>query len=271
MINILFGGNSKVFDGILLCVLSMTKHCKDPLNIYILTADVTELNKNFTPITKKQIELINNILKQSNANSEATLIQLDNNFNDWILNSSNKLNSYTPFAFLRLFADKIESLPEKIIYLDTDIMINGDIKNLFNTNIDNIELAVVKDRYGKFFIKPSYFNSGMLLMNMKNIKNSNLLDNVRTYCSKKKMGFPDQTALNKFCKHKIYLPRKFNEQGRIKADTIVHHFSKRIKWFPIFKTMNIKPWQIDDVKNIYKCHAYDDIFNEYLNIKSNLK
>ena len=268
MINILFGGNSKVFDGILLCILSMTKHCNEPLNIYILTADVTELNSDYTPINNEQVQLLSKILKQSNPENKISLIKLNKEFNDWILNSSNKLNSYTPFAFLRLFADKIENLPNKIIYLDTDILINGNIKQLFDVDIDNYELAVVKDRYGKFFIKPNYFNSGMLLMNMKKIKDSQLLNKVRNYCSLKKLGFPDQSALNKFSKHKKFLPRKFNEQGKLKNDTIVHHFSKRIRWFPYFKTMNIKPWQIEDVKNIYKCHAYDDIFDDYLKIKS---
>ena len=167
MINILFGGNSKVFDGILLCVLSMTKHCNEPLNIYVLTADVTELNTLFTPITEEQIGVVENIIKKKNCNSKICLINLNKDFNNWILNSSNKLNSYTPFAFLRLFADVIENLPDKIIYLDTDIMLNGDISKLFSTNISNYELGVVLDRYGRFFIHPKYFNSGMLLMNLK--------------------------------------------------------------------------------------------------------
>ena len=109
----------------------------------------------------------------------------------------------------------------------------------------------------------------MLLMNMKKIKESNLLKKVRNYCTKKKMAFPDQTALNKICKNKIYLPRKFNEQGTLKNNTIVHHFSKKIKWFPVFHTTNIKPWNIEDVQKIYKCHAYDNIYEEFKKIKSN--
>ena len=57
----------------------------------------------------------------------------------------------------------------KIIYLDTDMMMNGDIKELFDIDISNHELGVVLDRYGRWFLSPKYFNAGMLLMNMKNI------------------------------------------------------------------------------------------------------
>lgn len=266
MINILFGGNYKVFDGILLCLISMTKHCNDPLNIFVLTADVTEINEEYKPLLKSQIDILEKVLKRKNINSRIQLIQLSQDFNNWVYSSSNKLNLYTPFAFLRLFADQIENLPDKIIYLDTDIMINGNIKELYDTDISNYEMAVVLDRYGRIFIRPNYFNSGMLLMNMNNIKESNLLERVRNMCSKKKMSFPDQSALNKFCKKKLYLPRKFNEQGKLKNNTIVQHFSKRMQWFPTLKTINIKPWHIEDVQKKFKIHVYNDVYDEYKEI-----
>ena len=117
MIHILFGGNEKVFDGILLCLLSMTKHTDSPLAIYILTADVSELNSQFKPLNEKQIDLLNNIVKRKNNQSYVSRMLLDNKFNTWVNLSKNKMNSYTPFAFLRLFADQIPELDEKIIYL----------------------------------------------------------------------------------------------------------------------------------------------------------
>ena len=105
---------------------------------------------------------------------------------------------------------------------------------------------------------------------MKKIKQTNLLKKVRNMCSNKKMGFPDQSALNKFCVEKLYLPRRFNEQGKLKTNTVVHHFCKRIRWFPFFHTINIKPWEIDSVRKQYNCHAYDDIYDEFLKLKATL-
>ena len=270
MINILFGGNYKVFDGILLCLLSMCKHTDEPLNIFILTADLQKINPEYKPINKQHISILNSVVKEKNIINNVSLIYADGEFEDWITNNKNQFSKYTPFAFLRLFADKA-NIPNKIVYLDTDIMINGDISKLFNVDISNYELGVVLDRYGRFFIKHNYFNSGVLLMNMQKIKETNLLVNVRNLCKNKKMIFPDQNALNKLCKKKLYLPRKFNEQGKLKKDTIIQHFSKRFSLIPFFHTINIKPWQIDLVHTKYKNFAYDDVYEEYLSIKNNLK
>lgn len=270
MVNILFGGNDKVFDGILLCLMSMTKHTSEDINVYILTADITEINAEYRPISQDKIKFLENYLKNKNPNNTVNLISMSEQLKNWILCSKNKLNVYTPYAFLRLFADSLKELPDKIIYLDCDIMINGDIKELYDIDITNYELGVVLDRYGHIFIKPKYFNSGMLLMNLKKIRETKLFDNVKKMCLEKKMGFPDQSALNMLTKAKLYLPRKFNEQGNLRKDTIIHHFCKRIKWLPFFHTQNVKQWHVDDVKNKYKIHQYDDIYDEYFKIKKDL-
>ncbi len=267
MINVLFGGNYKVFDGLLLALLSMAKHTKESLNIYVLTADVTELNPEYKPITEENIKQIEQILQAKNPENKITLIKLGNEFNDWIKSSKNKLNSYTPFAFLRLFAQNIDALPDKIIYLDCDVMLKGDIKELFNIDISNYEMGVVKDRYGRFFISPTYFNSGVLLLNLNRIRQTNLFERVKEMCLTKKMKMPDQTALNHLCEKVLYLPRRFNEQGDLKKNTVVQHFSMRFNIFPYLHGINIKPWHVDRVHKERKNFAYDDIYEEYFDIK----
>lgn len=268
MINLLFCGNLKVFKGILLCCLSICKHTSEPLNVYILTADLSHINSNYKPIANQNATLLENILQKTNKKSKVNLVKIGNYFEKWIFESKNKNNPYTPFAFLRLFADTVK-LPNKILYLDTDIMACGNIKELFNTNITNLEFAVVKDHLGKFFIKHNYFNSGVMLMNLTKMKQTNILEKARNICQQKKMAFPDQSALNKLAKYITFLPRKFNEQRNPKKDTILQHFCKRIQWLPFPKTINIKPWQIEKVKTIYKINNYNEIFKDYLNIINN--
>ena len=113
----------------------------------------------------------------------------------------------------RLFADMIPEIPYKIIYLDTDTIVNGDLKELFKIDITDYELACVDDLYNwlnpyRWKVK-HYFNSGVLLLNMKAIRKTKLFKNSREMVATKKMFSPDQDALNFIVKKKLVLPNKF--------------------------------------------------------------
>ena len=82
---------------------------------------------------------------------------------------------------LRLFADELPQIPDRILYLDDDIVIRGDITAFYKQNIKGIELVGVLDYWGRFFfhnIKTKrvfdYLNSGVLLLNMTKIKQTGL-------------------------------------------------------------------------------------------------
>ena len=72
---------------------------------------------------------------------------------------------------------------------------------------------------------------------------------------------PDQTALNLYAKRK-YLKRKFNEQRKIKKDTVVKHFCEAIKfYFPFWlHVYNIKQWNRDRMHNELKITMFDDLY-----------
>lgn len=69
MINILFCGNSKVFDGILTCSLSILKRTetKEPFKFFVYTMDLQDLNENYKPISSAQISFLENVIKKYNA------------------------------------------------------------------------------------------------------------------------------------------------------------------------------------------------------------
>ena len=52
-INVMFCGNDKVIDGMIIATLSIVKYCKKPLNIHIMTMDLSNIEKRFTPINEK--------------------------------------------------------------------------------------------------------------------------------------------------------------------------------------------------------------------------
>ena len=119
-------------------------------------------------------------------------------------NQKNLVNRYTPYALLRLLLDRVSIIPDKVLYLDTDTVINKSITGLYNTDIAQYEYAAVKDRYGRFFFNPFYCNTGVLLLNMAMIRKTNLFKKVVDLLNTKKVFLSDQTGINKMTKRKKY-------------------------------------------------------------------
>jgi len=267
MINILYCGNDKIFDGILISLLSICKYSKAQLNIFVITVDLTDIHKTYKAISQTQISFLEKTIKKTNSNSQITLLDISDMFRDDMINSPNLVNSYTPYTLLRLYVDLIPEMPEKIIYLDTDTMAHDDIQKLYNINIKNYEYAASLDYLGKVFLHYNYQNAGVLLLNVKKMKETGFLKTVRECCKNKKMYFPDQTALNIAVKNKKILSSRFNDQRKFHKDTVIQHFSKSIRWWPIYHTVNVKPWDIEKMHSVYKLHEYDDILQDYQNKK----
>lgn len=266
MINLMYCGNSKVFDGLLISLLSAIKSTKEKIHAYILTMDLTSIDPKFTPISKKQIDFLENMMKEYNKENQITLLDLTTTFMNEMSSSKNLNTPYTPYTLLRLVADKAD-LPEKIIYLDTDTVIKSDINELYSIDVSNYEYAAVPDYLGRFFMiyrKFRYINAGVLLLNLKMMKETKLLHKCRKLLNEKKLPFPDQDAINILGKKRLLLKDKFNRQRKAKKDTVIQHFCKGITFkYIIPRTYNIKPWQIEQLHNTLKVHIYDEILDEY--------
>ncbi len=262
MINLVMCGNRSVFDGMLITILSILKYHKETITINVLTMDLREEKEDYIPISDEQVLYLNKIVKTENKDSEVKLIDVTDLFIEEFSNSPNINNNYTPYCLIRLFVDKLD-IGDKLIYLDTDVVLNNDIKLLWDINIDSYEYGAVVDYMGKVFKNPHYINSGVLLLNIPMIKKTCLFEKTRQAIKVKKSSFPDQDALNKYTTKCLYLPNRFNEQRKIKENTVVKHFCKGIKFFPIFKIYNVKPWQIDKVWSELNIHNFDDILEKY--------
>lgn len=268
MINLLYCGNDKVFDGLMISLLSASKNTSDTIRAYVLTMDLSDVNEKYQPLTESHRKFLENMIKEKNASSSVTLIDITELYKSSMLNSKNLKNHFTPYAQLRLFADMIPELPYKLIYLDTDTVINGDLKELFKIDITNYELACVKDLYNwlnpyRWKVK-KYFNSGVLLLNMKNIKKTKLFKKSRELVATKKMFSPDQDALNFLVKNKLMLPDKFNAKDKYYKEIVVHHFCNVRKKHHFF--FRVKPWMVDLVKQ--KMDAYNDLLDDFVSRKN---
>ena len=270
MINLMVAGNDRVFDGLITLSLSLIKHCTRPIKLYIFTMDFTEHNPKFTPITQLQADFIKDILVKGNAQSEVCLCDVSSPFKEKFLPSVNIDTKYTPYTLLRLLADDIIK-EEKVAYIDIDILAKNDISLLFDTDISEYELGVVEDKMGKFWIHKGYFNAGMLLINLDMVRKTGLFKKAIDLVKNKKMAFPDQDALNRTVTKKLLLPSRFNSQGVQDDQTVLMHFCKTIRWLPFFKIVNVKPWQVDDVRKLHDMSPFDDILNQFISIKNSME
>ena len=268
MVNILFAGNKKVFDGALTELISICNRTKEAVTCYIFTMDVSRIKPEFTCIEDEQIEFLNEVVKSKNQDNKVIKVDITEMYEKEFGGCKNEGAYCTPYTLLRLFADKIENMPDKLLYLDIDMMAADDITKLYNIDITNYEYAAVKEKYGSIFLWPDYINAGMLLLNMKKIKETGMLEKARELIKTKKFLFADQTAVYKATTSKMLLPRKFNEQASFKRDdTVICHFCKRLLLRPYPHTTNFKQWQIDKVHSELKCYRFDDDLEEYTKLK----
>ena len=268
MINILLCGNEKVFDGALTQLLSITNRTKETINCYIFTMDISRIKPEYICITDEQIAFLDKVLKSKKIDNKVTKIDVTNLYENEFYKCKNETAYCTPYTLLRLLADLVPDLPDKILYLDIDMMANDDISKLYNIDISEYEYAAVKEKYGSIFIWPDYINAGMLLLNMKKIKETKLLEKARNLIKTKKMLFADQDAIYRSTTKKLLIPRKYNEQSSFKRkDTVICHFCKRLMLLPYPHTENYKQWQIDDIHIELKCYTFEEDLKEYLILK----
>ncbi|MBQ3271194.1 glycosyltransferase family 8 protein [Candidatus Saccharibacteria bacterium] len=268
--NILFCGDKNILDGVTIAILSLLKNVKDTLNIYILTMDYANARKKYHRITEKDIAGLKRRLKAKNAKNELTIIDVGEQFKKEPA-TANMRTYFTPYCMLRLYADDLD-LPEKILYLDTDVVCLRDPSELYDINMKNFEMAGALDRYGSHvfhlpFKEKRYINSGVLLMNLAKIRETGLFKRARRACKRYPMIMPDQSALNFCSKYKKIIGGKFNNQKEITKETVFRHFSNTFQFLPYFKVIKIKPWNVEMLHEKLNCHDLDDIIVEWKGLK----
>ena len=264
--NVLYCGDSAICQGVLLSALSLAKNTTSSLRVFILTSGGVNEKSDKVPVDFFFSEYLENVLKKYNEDNSVCLIDITDKFRG-DLPLANLYTRFTPFCMLRLYADLAKEIPDRVLYLDNDTVCINSAEAFYNFELDGCDIAGVLDYYGGWFFrknpfKRDYLNSGVLLLDMKKIRENGLFSRCRELCKTKKMFMPDQTALNKLSVKKI-CSRKYNEQKKTHPDTVFRHFTTTFKFFPYFHSVSVKPWNVDGVHNVLKTHKFDELLSEW--------
>jgi len=181
-------------------------------------------------------------------------------------------------TYYRLFAPMF--LPKevtKIIYLDCDMIVNGALTELWNTDIDDKALAAVYDEnyldngiYQRLHYPRQnlYFNAGMLLMNLKYWRENKVMERCLKYITDypERLLFHDQDTINAVLNREIVsLPITYNFQTGFlcrcaKLDSFLHkEIEETINEEPVIIhfTGPSKPWYT------FSYHPFVEYFNHF--------
>ncbi len=215
-------------------------------------------------LNKENIEKLQAL---STDNFKIDITPMQNNFEALDDRMSNRLRCdyFTLTIYFRLFIPTMFPQYDKGVYIDSDVVLTDDIANLFDTDIGDNLIGACNDlsiadtpplvAYTENAIgvkKHEYINSGVLLMNLKKMREEHFEEHFLTLLNTYHFDTiaPDQDYLNAICNGKIYyLDEKWdampNDQKPPLEKTSLIHYN-------LFS----KPWCYDNIQ-------YEDEFWYY--------
>lgn len=272
-INLLFSLDKNCFDGLLITILSIAKTTEHPLNIFVATGSFKSKKKKFFAFEQSQADKIENIIREYNSENKITLIDMTDLFQATLGKSVNIHGKFSPYSMIRLLSDLEPSFPDKLLNLDIDLVVVKDIYQVYSFDLQNKEIGMVKDEVGSHWLGKNYCNSGILLMDLRKLRESKHFDIVRHKVNHNRYFMPDQTALNRAMKkYKIIMPASFNSQHYLKEDTVIRHYCQ---WIRIHKhgigNVAKKPWNVKEFRECYGEETHKELLDEFLAIKEQYK
>lgn len=203
-------------------------YCADKSIYHILPTTLNSLLSNNSNVEKVYL-LIEDDSIDYITDSRITFINC-NQF-DFLIRSGFNVSLKFPYmAMTRCFLTKILD-EDKVLYIDVDTIVDGDISELWNLNLSG---SCIAGKYESW--KVDYINSGVLIMDLKQIREQKLDEKVIRLLKSCKFAYPDQDAINFIFRGRILpIDEKFNMQGRDEVYNkkfLLRHFSGIAKpWF----------------------------------------
>ena len=226
MINIAFASDDNYEIPVTVAITSLLVNKKEDVNLYLLY-----IKGKFSEKNKKKLAL-----QTQKYNTEINYVELD----------PSELLDFPVLrhglsAYLRIYSPFLIKNVEKVLYLDSDIIVEEALDDLYYTDINEYDYAAVADLAGyvqKDYLRNIgysfdrlYVNSGVLLMNYKRLRQYKLKEMMIPYVNKYKdyMNYSDQDIINCLWKQIKLLPPKYNAMN------------------PIFSVLEDSPWTTEEL------------------------
>ncbi len=186
-------------------ILSLLENNKDfdDLHIFFIDLGISELNRN------KLLNIVQNYERS------ISFIKI-NNLNLYYEQKGLNLMEYVPHYMDLFLQDLLPQDIDKVLYLDSDSIVIGSFKDLWQLNIENyylgaaLEIKLNHDTAGhaKKLLGLSendpYINSGVLLINLKKMRENNISANFIEYInSHENITYYDQDTINVVLRNNI--------------------------------------------------------------------
>jgi len=252
MIPILFCISAQYVKQLIVCITSILENNKDVNFVfYVFHRNLSKDNeKLFASFDKNHCKFIFKKLD-------------DNLFKDFRIVDEGR-HDISIDIYSRYFAPKIIKEHDKMIYLDSDIIVNGSLSPLYQINLGDNYVGGVEERclyqtnyvsnQLKFKENELYINAGVLLMNLEKMRKDNFVENfskaapiLLNICT-----YSDQDVLNIVAKGKI---KKINCIYNMTPFHIRDLPSKKNAAVIIHYTGKFKPWTLgytfNDANSLY--------------------
>ena len=251
-------------------IASLLKHNKtEEICFHIVTDNLTEKSKT----------ILSELAKQSGACTYFYHVPKEKTEGYQVKAMSHRISLATFYRCM--LPSLLPSQLSKAIYLDSDILVLDSIKEIWNTDLNNIAIAGIEEARSKedkhcdrLGYAPSYryINAGVLLINLDYWRKYNIEEKCRQYYAKNidRMLYNAQDLLNALLyDKKAVIPTRYNVQ-----DAFYRKFNKGNSLPPEYKSTyqdallhpailhytNRKPWE-------YHCmHPLRKLFYDYQNL-----
>lgn len=233
---------------------SILKNNNSQISLYVMNTDLS--NDDFASLDRVALQFEKERCSITNLKMDDSVLQ----------NCYVKNGRWPMTVYYRLFAPFLLPALDRVLYLDSDMVVDGSLEPLYNLYMGNNMIAGVPDdvvcQKGEFHKRLNlsdnhvYVNSGMILFNIRRILEKLTIEDINRIIQKNQnnLFYPDQDILNimytnyisvvDYGYNWICIPGRNNETNKV----VIYHFGGEKEY---------KPW------NAMYIGKHSDIFWKY--------